>query len=97
YETLKEDGINVRVIDCYSVKPLDKETLRKAFEETKRMVTVEDHYPQGGLGEAIASLGLAPRILAVRKMPHSGPAKELLVEQGIDTEGIVKAVREMLD
>ncbi|MCW4027785.1 MAG: transketolase [Candidatus Bathyarchaeota archaeon] len=97
YETLREDGINVRVIDCYSVKPLDKETLRKAFEETKCMVTVEDHYPQGGLGEAIASLGLTPRILAVRKMPHSGPAKELLAEQGIDAEGIVKAVREMLD
>ncbi len=96
YERLKADGIRVRVIDCYSVKPLDEETLKTAFEETKRIITVEDHYAEGGLGEAVASVGLMPRILAVRKMPHSGPPEELLAEQGIDAGGIVKDVKEML-
>ncbi len=96
YERLKEAGIKVRVIDCYSVKPLDEETLKKAFEETRHIITVEDHYAQGGLGEAIASLGLKPRILAVRKMPHSGPPEELLAEQGIDAEGIIDSVKGML-
>ena len=95
-ERLKADGIRVRVIDCYSVKPLDEETLNMAFRETKRIITVEDHYAQGGLGEAVASLGLTPRILAVRKMPHSGPPEELLAEQGIDAGGIVNTVKEML-
>ena len=96
YEKLKEAGIMVRVIDCYSVKPLDEATLRKSLEETKHIVTVEDHYAQGGLGEAVASLGLTPHILAVRKMPHSGPLGALLAEQGIDAEGIVNGVKEML-
>ncbi|MEM2167132.1 MAG: transketolase, partial [Candidatus Bathyarchaeia archaeon] len=58
YEKLKADGINVRVIDLYSVKPLDVETLVRAAEETKHIITVEDHYPEGGLGEAVASLGI---------------------------------------
>jgi len=96
YEKLKEKGIYARVIDCYSVKPLDEQTLRKAFEETKHIITVEDHYPEGGLGEAVASLGLQPHILAVRSMPHSGKPEELLAEQGIDSDGIVNKVKELL-
>ncbi|MEM2248044.1 MAG: transketolase, partial [Candidatus Bathyarchaeia archaeon] len=87
YEKLKAEGISIRVIDCYSVKPLDAETLIKAAEETKHIITVEDHYPEGGLGEAVASLGLRPHILAVRKMPHSGKPEELMAEQGIDSAG----------
>ena len=93
YEKLKEEGIPVRVIDCYSIKPLDRETLKKAEEETGHIITVEDHYAEGGLGEAVASLGLRPHILAVTKMPHSGPADQLLAEQGIDAEGIVRTVK----
>jgi len=96
YEKLKEEGIMTRVIDCYSVKPLDEETLKKASEETGHIITVEDHYAEGGLGEAVAALGLKPCILAVRKMPHSGPPGELLAEQGIDAESIVKKVKEIL-
>jgi len=97
YEKLKAEGINIRVIDCYSVKPLDSDTLIKAFEETKHIITVEDHYPEGGIGEAVASLGLRPRILAVRKMPHSGKPEELLAEQGIDAAGIVNEVKKIID
>ncbi len=96
YKKLKEEGINARVIDCYSVKPLDEQTLRKAFEETKSIITVEDHYPEGGLGEAAASLGLKPQILAVRKMPHSGKPEGLLAEQGINADSIADKVKEIL-
>jgi transketolase len=96
HEALKEERIDVRVIDCYSVKPLDELTLRKAYEEIEHVVTVEDHYVQGGLGEAVASLGIRPHILAVRKMPHSGKAEELLAEQGINASGIMKKTKEIL-
>ncbi|MEM3041182.1 MAG: transketolase [Nitrososphaerota archaeon] len=96
YEKLRGEGIDAQVIDCYSVKPLDEATLRRAYEETKHIVTVEDHYAEGGLGEAVASLGLKPHILAVRKMPHSGKPEELMREQGIDSEGIVSKVKEIL-
>jgi len=96
YEKLKSEGIHVRVIDCYSIKPLDAETLIKASEETKHIITVEDHYPEGGIGEAVASLGLKPHILAIRKMPHSGEPEELLAEQGIDAAGIIKKVKELV-
>jgi len=97
YEKLKSEGINIRVIDCYSVKPLDAETLIKASEETKHIITVEDHYPEGGIGEAVAALGLKPHILAVRRMPHSGEPEELLAEQGIDATGIIKKVKELVE
>jgi transketolase len=96
YDKLKQDNIAVRIIDCYSVKPLDEATLRKAAKETGHLVTVEDHYAEGGLGEAVASLGLQPRIVAVRKMPHSGPSEMLMAEQGIDAEGIIKEVKKVL-
>jgi transketolase len=96
HQILEQDNITVRIIDCYSVKPLDEATLKKAAEETGHIVTVEDHYAEGGLGEAVASLGLQPLILAVRKMPHSGPPEMLFTEQGIDAEGIVRAVKKLL-
>lgn len=96
YETLKDEGIKIRVIDCYSIKPIDSETLIKAAEETKHIITVEDHYPEGGLGEAAASLGLKPHILAVRKMPHSGKPQELLTEQGIDSKEIARKVKDII-
>ncbi|MBS7653532.1 transketolase [Candidatus Bathyarchaeota archaeon] len=96
YERLKTEGINIRVIDCYSLKPLDAETLTKASEETKHIITVEDHYPEGGIGEAVASLGLKPHILAIRRMPHSGKPEELMAEQEIDAAGIMKKVKELI-
>jgi len=97
YQILREEGVKIRVIDCYSIKPLDEETLRRAYLETRHIITVEDHYAQGGLGEAVASLGLKPRILAVRKMPHSGMPEELMAEQGIDADGIIREVRKVTD
>ncbi|MEM1550614.1 MAG: transketolase C-terminal domain-containing protein, partial [Candidatus Bathyarchaeia archaeon] len=96
YERLRAEGIKVRVIDCYSIKPLDAETIIKAAEETRHIITVEDHYSEGGMGEAIAALGLKPHILAVKKMPHSGKPEELLADQGIDAAGIVRKVKELI-
>jgi transketolase len=99
YEALKaadqlaKEGVAIRVIDLYSVKPLDEATLRRAADETKRLITVEDHAPAGGIGEAVAALGLSPRILAVRKMPRSGKPEELLRFSEIDAPAILSAVK----
>ena len=86
-ETLAGDGIEARVIDLYSVKPVDAETLRAI---TSPIVTVEDHRPEGGLGDAVldalADVEERPRVvkLAVRELPHSGKPAELLAAAGID-------------
>jgi transketolase len=97
-ETLAQEGIEARVIDLYSIKPLDAETLRSL---TCPIVTVEDHWPEGGLGEAVLSaLGDSderPPVvrLAVSEMPHSGKPAELLAEAGIDAEAIAAAARSL--
>jgi transketolase len=90
---LEQEGIAIRVIDAYSVKPIDEETLRRAAAETKKLITVEDHAPCGGLGEAVAALGLSPTILAVRRIPRSGKPDELMAWCGIDAAAIAAAVR----
>jgi transketolase len=102
-EALAEAGIAARVIDCYSLKPIDAETLRAATEATGgRLLTVEDHWPEGGLGEAVlaalADLEDAPcvRVLAVEGMPGSGKPAELLAEAGIDAKHIAAAARELV-
>jgi transketolase len=102
-DTLAEDGINARVIDLYSIKPLDEATLRDAAEATGgRIVTVEDHWPEGGLGEAVlaafADAEERPRVkvLAVSEMPHSGKPAELLAAAGIDAAGIAQAARQLV-
>jgi transketolase len=102
-EQLAEDGINARVIDLYSIKPLDAETLLAAAEATQgRIVTVEDHWPEGGLGDAVLSaLGDTddpPRVvkLAVQGMPGSGKPEELLAAAGIDAEHIAEAARRLV-
>ena len=102
-EILKKSRINVRVIDVYSVKPLDRKTLETAAKETKRIITVEDHFAEGGIGEAVAST-LAQvasdkcRVasLAVRKMPRSGKPEELLDYEGISAKAIVSEVKKLL-
>jgi transketolase len=98
-DQLAAEGVTLRVLDCYSIKPIDAETLAAAARQTKAIVTVEDHWPEGGLGEAVMS-ALAdeqdrPPIvrLAVRDMPMSGTPAELLHAAGIDAEAIVEAVR----
>jgi transketolase len=98
-DTLAEEGIEARVIDLYSIKPLDEETVRSL---TMPIVTVEDHFPEGGLGEAVLStLSQAeerPPLLqlAVREMPHSGKPEELLSAAGIDAEHIAEAARRLV-
>ncbi|MER7083441.1 transketolase, partial [Saccharopolyspora kobensis] len=100
-EILAPEGIQARVIDLYSIKPVDAATLRRAAEETGGLVTVEDHWPEGGLGEtvlsALAGVGAPPvRVLAVRIMPGSGTPAELLGQAGIDAASIAAEARELL-
>ncbi len=102
-DLLQEAGVPARVIDLYSIKPVDVETLVAAAEATGgRIVTVEDHWAEGGLGDAVAS-ALAdteqpPRVvkLAVREMPRSGKPAELLAAAGIDAEHIVAAATRLV-
>jgi transketolase len=94
---LRADGISARVIDLYSIKPVDSAVLRAAADETGRFVTVEDHWPEGGLGDAVlAAFGnghQAPRLtkLAVHTMPASAHPDEQLREAGIDATAIQAA------
>jgi len=96
---LAADGIEARVIDLYSIKPLDEQTIQSL---SAPIVTVEDHWPEGGLGEAVLSALAAaedrPRLvqLAVREMPHSGKPAELLAEAGIDAGHIAEAARQLV-
>jgi transketolase len=99
-DALKAEGVNVRVIDLYSVKPVDGATLRSALIETGLIVTVEDHWPEGGLGDAVldalASAGdIAGRIVKVapREMPGSGSPEELRDWAGISADRIAERVR----
>lgn len=104
YERLKSEGINIRVIDAYSVKPIDKETLHRAASDTGgKLVVVEDHWSEGGIGDAVldAFVGVgdhAPTVvkLAVRHMPGSGKPAELLHAAEIDADAIVEAVKSLL-
>lgn len=100
YETLQGAGIHVRVIDLYSVKPLDARTLLQAAQETGVIVTVEDHYPEGGLGDAVLGVIVNEdciyRKLAVSGLPRSGKPAELLEMFGISAGHIVAAVKELL-
>jgi transketolase len=102
-DRLAEDGVQARVIDLYSVKPVDAETLHAAAEVTGgRIVAVEDHWPEGGLGEAVlsafADTDERRRVvqLAVREMPTSGKPAELLAAAGIDAEHIAEAARRLV-
>jgi len=101
-ERLAADGINARVIDLYSVKPIDADTVRAAARETGAIVTVEDHWPEGGIGDAVLA-ALAeeqphPLVvkLAVSDMPGSGTPAELLAAAGIDADHIAEAARALV-
>jgi transketolase len=98
HEILATDGIHVRVIDAYSVQPIDRDGMVAAGKATGgRMMTVEDHYAQGGLGDAVSEAvwdqGFTVQRLAVREIPRSGGPEELLDRYGISAAAIVKAVR----
>jgi transketolase len=103
-EILHGEGIAARVIDCYSVKPVDAKTLVAAAEATGgRIVVAEDHHPEGGLGSAVADALLAAgqqnlrfTHLAVSEMPGSGTGAELLAWAGVDADHIAAAARKLL-
>lgn len=100
-EQLAAKGIRVRVIDAYSIKPLARDVILKAAQETgAQVITVEDHYPQGGLGEAVAAElspeGVRVYRLAVYELPHSGTEKELLRKYRLDADSIAAKVQEVL-
>ena len=103
-DTLQEEGISIRLIDAYSIKPIDAETLRAAAEATGgRVVAVEDHWPEGGLGEATlsalsgATADLRFEHLAVNIMPGSGKSEELMNAAGISANHIADAARRLSD
>jgi transketolase len=100
HDELQKDDVRIRVIDLYSIKPLDQETLRAAADETRALITVEDHFDAGGLGEAVRSalfdVETPIHSLAVRKKPKSGKPAELLDFEGISSRAIVEKVRSIL-
>jgi len=99
YEELQKDGINIRVIDLYSVKPVDVPTLWKAVQETGAIITVEDHYAEGGIGSAVQNAlvdtCIPMKLLAVTKHPKSGSPDELLDYEGISSRAIIDAVKKI--
>ena len=100
YEQLKTDGTSIRVVDLYSVSPVDRDALvAAAYATGGHLVTVEDHYPAGGIGdavaEAVADAGFTVTRLAVREIPRSGKPDELLDRCGISARHIVEDVRVM--
>ena len=100
---LAEQGIETVVLDCYSVKPIDVQSINRLVKETKNIIVVEDHYPTGGLGEAVRSSLNNETMkqcnnfihLCVRKLPRSGTPEELLRFEEIDSEAIIKAVKKL--
>ena len=100
YELLRKEGINIRIIDVYSIKPIDAETIVKSVAETGgRVVVAEDHFEQGGLGTAVALVLPEKRFwkhLCIRELPRSGKPEELLAKYGIDAASIVQAVKSLL-
>jgi transketolase len=99
---LSRENISIRVIDAYSVKPTDRDTVLQAARETRAIITVEDHRPEGGLGdavdEALSDLLERPQVsrLAVRNMPGSATTEEQLADAEIDADSIVREVRKVV-
>ncbi len=101
HDQLKAAGIAVRVVDLYSIAPIDRATLLNCAKATQnRILTVEDHYLHGGLGDAVlgavGSEGVRVRKLAVLEIPHSGKPDELIDRFGIGARSIVEAAKQML-
>lgn len=96
YHDLQKQDTHICVIDAYSVKPLDEETIKHHAQRTGKVIVVEDHYPYGGLGEAVktalSGLNIPVIHLAVHNIPRSGTPQELLAYEEIDAEAVKKAV-----
>ena len=92
HETLQAQGMNARVVDAYSVKPIDAETLRSCGRSSGKLLVVEDHWYEGGLGDAVAAaieIPVAVHRLAITQEPRSGAKSELLDRYGISRRAIV--------
>ncbi len=100
YEELKKEDDHIRVIDLYCIKPLDQTTLQEAATATKAIITVKDHFAEGGIGEAVRSAVTAPSVpvysLAVRKMPKSGTPEGLLNYEEISGDAIIRKAQTIL-
>jgi transketolase len=101
-DQLQNEQIGITVIDAYSIKPLATDLLADTARKTNNViVTVEDHYPEGGLGEAVASElsrdGIIVRSIAVTSLPHSGTPEELMARYELDAAGIIKEVHRALE
>lgn len=101
YNTLQAEGINIRIMDAYSVKPVDAKGLRQAARETHNMLlVVEDHYYDGGLGDAVlnavATHGVQVNKMAITEVPRSGKPAELLDAFGISARRIVEKVKSLV-
>ena len=99
-DELAKAGITITVIDAYSIKPLAKDVIKAAAQKTNNIViTVEDHFPEGGLGEAVAgelsSEGVKVHKLAVMELPRSGKPEELVAKYGIDSTAIIRTVKSL--
>jgi transketolase len=97
HDELKKNGVSIRVIDLYSIQPVDAAALIKAAQETGRLITVEDHYISGGIGDAVARAvapaGFTVTRLAVTEIPRSGAPEELIDKYGISARHIIDAVQ----
>lgn len=100
YDLLAKEGIAIRVIDLYSVKPVDRHTILQTMKDCGKIITVEDHWPEGGIGDAVLEALSGKDIinatvlkLAPRSMPGSGSPSEMLDNEGINAAAIVKAVK----
>jgi transketolase len=100
-DALAREGITITVVDAYSIKPLGRDVIRFAAKKTRNVVlTVEDHYAEGGLGDAVAGElsadGVMVHKLAVTEIPHSGKPEELLRKYGIDAHAIIARVKALV-
>lgn len=98
YEYFYQNDINLRIIDLYSIKPLDKDCIVKACQETDALIIVEDHYLEGGVYEAICGSGVVSKpiySLAVKKMPRSGRPEELIAYEQIGTQSIISLIKDL--
>jgi transketolase len=97
FDVLAADGITIRVVDAFSIQPIDTATMRRCARETRRIVTVEDHYAVGGLGDAVARavapIGTVVTRLAVREIPRSGTPEQLIDAYGLSARTIVDTIR----
>jgi len=103
YEELAKKNIFIRVVDCYSIKPVDKETLLRCAKETRLpiIITAEDHFEHGGFGDfvlsALSDTDVSIKKLGVNRFSHSGTKNQLLADAGIDSGAIVTQVRKFLE